>query len=172
MGGGMNWSNICGGIVGFAKIHACVAEDCYVNKNVTNKSQLLPDRIYIHTPAVGEKRTIYLHPSISIDEVGERILRSLSTQERIISAWSSLLSCLPSLNKENKYPSKLVASIDQSSLCEDFLTPHKKQKRVVKSLSDNQLSFDFNDTVLDIKYSGNKLLKLIEDTVYIFKKLN
>ena len=76
-----------------------------------------------------------------------------------MSAWSSLLSCLPLLNKENKDQSKLVASIDQSSLCEAFLTPHKQQQRVVKSVNDNQLSFDFNDDVLDIKYSGNKLLK-------------
>ena len=42
----------------------------------------------------------------------------------------------------------MVASIDQSSLREDVLTPHKKQKRVVKSLSDNKLDFDFNDEVL------------------------
>ena len=155
----MNWSNICGGMVGFAKIHACVAEGCNVKKNAIKKSYLLPHRIYIYTPAVDGKITVYLQPSISIHEVAEEILRSLSTQERTMSACSSLLSCLPSLKKENKDPSKLVASIDQSSLCEDFLTPHKKQKRVVKSLSDNQLSFDFNDDVLDIKFSVNKLLK-------------
>ena len=77
----MNWSNICGGMVGFAKIHACVAEGCNVKKNAIKRSYLLPHIIYIHTPAVGGKITVYLHPSISIHEIAEGILRSLSSQE-------------------------------------------------------------------------------------------
>ena len=46
------------------------------------------------------------------------------------------MSRLPSLDKKSKGSSKLVAPIDQSSLRETLLRPHKK------------LPFDFNDEVL------------------------
>lgn len=82
-----------------------------------------------------------------IHEVNEDFLRSLLTQERTVDAWSSLLSRLPSLDKESKDQSKLVESIDQFSLRDNFLIPHMKQKKVVKSLSDNKVDFDFNDEV-------------------------
>ena len=70
------------------------------------------------------------------------------TQKRTVDEWYFLLSRLHSLDKESKDPIKLVASIDKSFLREDFLTPHKKQKWVVKSISNNLLSLDFNDEVL------------------------
>ena len=135
-----------GGIVGFAKIHACVDEGCNMKKHAIKEHQLLTDRIHIRNSQVGGVG-VYLHPSVVIHEVNEDFLRSLLTQERTVDAWSSLLSRLPSLDKESKDQSKLVESIDQFSLRDNFLIPHMKQKKVVKSLSDNKVDFDFNDEV-------------------------
>ena len=87
---------------------------------------MLPDWVYIRTPQVGGKRTVYLHSSVAVNEVDRDLLISLLIQERTVDVWSSLLSHLPSLDNKGKYLGKLVVSIDQSSLREDFLTPHKK----------------------------------------------
>ena len=138
---GNGWDNICGGIVGFSKIHAYVAKNCSVKKHILKEPQLLLDRVYICTPQAGGKRTVYLHLSVAVNEVNRDFLMSLLIQEQTVDVWSSLLSRLPSLDKIGKDQGKLVASIGQSTLREDFLTPHKKQKRVVKALSDNKLAF-------------------------------
>ena len=99
-----------------------------MKKHILKEPQLLPDRVYIRTPQTGGKNTVYLHPSVAINEADREFLMSLLIQERSVDAWSSLLSCLPSLDKKGKDQGKSVASIDQSSLREEFVTPHKKQK--------------------------------------------
>ena len=52
---GNRWNKICGGIVGFTKIHTCVTEGCNVKKHAIKEPELLPDRIYICTPQAGGK---------------------------------------------------------------------------------------------------------------------
>ena len=52
---GNDWDKICGVIVGFTQMHACVAEGCNVKKYIIKEPQLLPDRIYIRTPQAGGK---------------------------------------------------------------------------------------------------------------------
>ena len=83
---GNDWNNVCGGIVGFTKLHACVAEGCRVKKHVIKEPQLLPDRIYIRTPQVGEKRSVYLHPSVAVNEVDDNFMTSLLNEERTVDA--------------------------------------------------------------------------------------
>ena len=109
---GNGWDNICGGIVGFSKIHAYVAENCSVKKHILKEPQLLLDRVYNCTPQAGGKRTIYLHLSVAVNEVNRDFLMSLLIQERTVDAWSSLLSILSFLDKIDKDQEKLVASID------------------------------------------------------------
>ena len=123
----------CGGRVGQGKVQVCVADPseggvtCAVTSHAQKESSFLPGRVYIRTP-LARKSTVYLVPSVAVDEVDPDVLLSVMYTEHTVQFWSSLVPRLPLLTLSETR--EFVASLDASTKHrEDFLTSPKAARK-------------------------------------------
>ena len=143
---------ICGGEIGTGQnLRACVAlvarglTTCDVRSRSTKVKGFDESTVYITTPLVWGKVTVYLTPVLKVSSISSTILQSLLQLERTVSFWTSLLpriSFLPAADLNN-----LISTLDAAvAVPPNHFTP-QKSKSTAASRALDSISFLDNPLV-------------------------
>ena len=120
----------CGGKVERgSNMQACVApvSTCLVSSHANKAETFEVKRLFIRTPAKLGRVTIYLDPSISVEDMTKAVINFLLAQEFPVKFWSSFLPRVVSCDIEDI--EELIAPLgDSSKKRGDIITPKKKLK--------------------------------------------
>ena len=123
---------ICGGVIGASGSHACVDTvipgkiSCAIKSHNVKAKGLLEHHVFIRTPSLRDKHTVYITPCLDVTTLASEILIPLLAIERTVEVWSSLFPRFPSLHSSDA--SELVAAVDMAVEGKySFQTPSKKQ---------------------------------------------
>ena len=121
--------SICGRKIRSSGLQAYIAavvpgtRSCPIRAHSLMAKSLIETEVYIPTPIVADRRTVYLSPSLLASYLPLKVFSSLLNVERSVKVWSSLLPSLSSLPPRDI--KNLVVSIDQAAGV--FKTPFKNK---------------------------------------------